>query len=132
MGGTVAAGATAASAAVGAADAAGAAGAAAGAMATVTPAPASCTLCSSAPALAFVRSSLSSPLALAFVRPSLSSPLTLAPALTLVRQAPLLLVWVPLFACLHAPVLCGGSLIVPVYKSKISYHNTLFALTFGI
>ena len=57
--------------------------------------------------------------------------LVLTPTLALTCQALLLLVWVPLFTCLCAPMLCGGSLIVPVYKSKISYHNTLFALTFG-
>jgi hypothetical protein len=115
--------------------AAGAAGAAAGATSTVTPAPASRTLHSSAPTLTFIHSSLCSPLALTFIHPSihpsLSSPLVLTPTLTLICQALLSIVWVPLFTCLCAPMLCGGSLIVPVYKSKISYHNTLFALTFG-
>jgi hypothetical protein len=87
--------------------------AAAGAAATVAPAPASRTPRSSAPALAFVRPTLSLPL-----------------AFTLICQSPLSLVSVPLFACLCAPMLCGSSLTVPVCKSKISYHNTLFALTF--
>ena len=121
-----------------------AAGTAAGATATFTPAPASHTLCSSAPALTFVCLSLSSPLALALALTLIhSSILVLAPCPcpcphpnlsdpALVCQAPLSLVSVPLFMCLHAPMLCSGSLIVPVYKSKISYHNTLFALTFGI
>ena len=84
---------------------------------TITPALTSCTLHSSAPTLTFIHLSLSSPLTF---------------TLALIHQAPLSLVLVPLFVCQCALMLCGSSLIVPVYKSKISCHNTLFALTFGI
>ena len=64
MGGTVAAGAAGAAAGAGF-------GAAVGATSTVTPAPASRTLHSSAPTLTFIHSSLCSPLALTFIHPSI-------------------------------------------------------------